>query len=304
MFDLKSTRYLAPDSGPTMEEHEAVMKTNDEALFCRVALDMNGMIPDAAVRLFQRHFPHEPISPLILRGTFIRTKAIDNALLQLVSSGKAQVVSFGAGFDTRWCRLHEQLGNVLRYVEVDFEEVIHKKQKALGQTQPLKDPRYCALALDLEQDDEKLSNLLSDHLDFSIRTIFISECCFMYLPSNRVRDIFLSLSKSFSSDSNFILYDTLFFKNDRFSSLMVENFARRGIRLDPIWITSHQEISTSWLPNWTAFELLLMQSLETSCYLTSADKVVLQTKIILDEYEELSLISSHYFLAILANTTH
>jgi hypothetical protein len=50
------------------EEHEAVVHTNDEALSCRISLDMSGMFPDPFVRLFKRHIQYEPTSPLILRG--------------------------------------------------------------------------------------------------------------------------------------------------------------------------------------------------------------------------------------------
>lgn len=56
----------------TPEEHEAVVHTNDEALSCRVALDMSGIFPDPFVRLFKRHIQYELTSPLILRGTLFK----------------------------------------------------------------------------------------------------------------------------------------------------------------------------------------------------------------------------------------
>ncbi|PJF18506.1 Leucine carboxyl methyltransferase [Paramicrosporidium saccamoebae] len=266
------------------EEHEAIVHTNDEALSCRIALDMSGMFPDPFARLFQRHVHYEPTSPLILRA----------------STEPVQVVTLGAGFDTRWHRLYDQLANVTRYLEIDFREVVHKKQRILGQQMPSQDPRYAMAAFDMEQDDQALLEFLQiNSLSLGVKTIFIAECFLMYLGQLRVQRLLTTLSMHFPIGSQVILYDAAFIENDRFSSFMVENFARRNIRLDPFWVLSPEQICNVWAPVWTTLDLQNMSNLEQSPYLTEDDKLILRTRSILDEYEEWALVSSHYYLAIL-----
>lgn len=235
-----------------------------------------------------------------LSGTFIRTKAIDNALLHIASMGPVQVVSLGAGFDTRWHRLYGQLGNIARYLEIDFEEVVHKKRKILAQQTPAQDSRYSIAAFDMEQDADMLITFLQmNGIDLRVRTVFIAECFLMYLSQLRTRRLLTALSTHFPVDSQILLYDAVFIENDRFSSFMVENFARRNIRLDPLWVFSSEQVCNVWTPVWTTFSLQTMNNLEQSWYLTEEDKLTLRTRSILDEYEEWELVSSHYYLAVL-----
>jgi len=72
--------------------------------------------------------------PLINRGTYTRTTAIDELVVQFLKSvpteQKKQVVSLGAGSDTRYWRLKERGGEWTRglvYHEMDFAEVARKK---------------------------------------------------------------------------------------------------------------------------------------------------------------------------------
>lgn len=72
--------------------------------------------------------------PLINRGTYTRTMAIDELVVQFlkgVSVGqRKQIVSLGAGSDTRYWRLKERGGEWARglvYHEMDFTEVAKKK---------------------------------------------------------------------------------------------------------------------------------------------------------------------------------
>lgn len=52
--------------------------------------------------------------PLIDRGTYLRVRCIDQILGDLLEAGPLQVVSLGAGFDTRFFRFHVQrLGSLL-----------------------------------------------------------------------------------------------------------------------------------------------------------------------------------------------
>lgn len=263
------------------------------------ALDINGMLPDPMAVTFRKYTHCEPIPPLIVRGTFIRTKAIDNALLRLVSSveGPVQVISLGAGFDTRWGRLAGNLMTVKRYVEVDFEEIVHKKMRILDRQSS---SSFSMIPFDLEQPDQQLlTALLKGGVDTTMRTIFISECCLMYLVRDRVKNLLSFLSTSFAT-ATFILYDALFIRGDRFSTTMIDNFARRTIILDPFWLTSATDLIPLWREcGWVVRACELMSKLENSEFLIDADRAILRAKSALDEYEEWQLISSHYYFAIL-----
>ncbi|KAF8453437.1 S-adenosyl-L-methionine-dependent methyltransferase [Terfezia claveryi] len=72
--------------------------------------------------------------PLINRGTYTRTMAIDELVVQFLkgvpTGQKKQIVSLGAGSDTRYWRLKERGGEWTRglvYHEMDFSEVARKK---------------------------------------------------------------------------------------------------------------------------------------------------------------------------------
>ncbi|RPB25965.1 leucine carboxyl methyltransferase [Terfezia boudieri ATCC MYA-4762] len=72
--------------------------------------------------------------PLINRGTYTRTTAIDELVVQFLkgvpTGQRKQIVSLGAGSDTRYWRLKERSGEWTRglvYHEMDFPEVARKK---------------------------------------------------------------------------------------------------------------------------------------------------------------------------------
>lgn len=100
--------------------------TNDEATTCRLYTHINnniylyissahmaGLINDPLVEHFLATSQHQPHfqqrlrrDPLIDRGTFLRVTSIDRILAGLLEKGPVQVVSLGAGFDTRFFRFH------------------------------------------------------------------------------------------------------------------------------------------------------------------------------------------------------
>jgi hypothetical protein len=121
----------------------------------------------------------------------------------------------------------------------------------------------------------------------------------MYLSQSRIQRLLTALSVHFPAGSQVLLYDAVFIENDRFSSFMMENFARRNIRLDPLWVLSSEQVCNAWTPVWVTLNLQTMNNLEQSQYLTEDDKLTLCTRCILDEYEEWELVSSHYYLAVL-----
>ncbi len=99
-----------------------------------------GLLVDPAVELFQRQPggalpPSTGSAPLIRRGTFLRSVALDRAILRAVggAAGGAQLLVLGAGFDTRPFREPFQraiaAAGLAAYVEVDLPAVIEAKRR-------------------------------------------------------------------------------------------------------------------------------------------------------------------------------
>lgn len=79
----------------------------------------------------------------------LRTRAIDDLLLEFVRRGGAQVVLLGAGYDARAARLHERLGSVLFY-EVDHPATQARKRRVLQHVAG--HPAASYIACDFEHD--------------------------------------------------------------------------------------------------------------------------------------------------------
>nr|CAD7266243.1 unnamed protein product [Timema shepardi] len=141
-------------------------------------------------------------SPLINIGYYVRATIIDFTLhtfLTDVSTQPAQIVSCGAGFDTNYFRLKSgtKLHPTVVYYEVDFPEVVERKSRIIGDTAVLSqavgvpddEPRdielkarqYRLLACDLRQLDNLESVLRLAGVDFSLPTLFLSECAVTYM---------------------------------------------------------------------------------------------------------------------------
>src|ERR1700733_15891768 len=110
----------------------SIVAFHSHAFFCS-SLDRISLLKDPYIQLF---FAESSggcwnKSPIINRGTFIRTISIDHLFAAFIEERNgAQVVSFGAGFDTRPLRL-SCTKKVEIVIELDFDRVIWKKQTVL-----------------------------------------------------------------------------------------------------------------------------------------------------------------------------
>ncbi|HSI65689.1 MAG TPA: SAM-dependent methyltransferase, partial [Candidatus Saccharimonadia bacterium] len=81
----------------------------------------------------------------------IRTVVIDQLIQELVARGADTVINLGAGLDTRPYRL--TLPSSLRWVEVDYADIIEHKDQLLANEKP--GVKLERVALDLSQIDER-----------------------------------------------------------------------------------------------------------------------------------------------------
>lgn len=145
----------------SMSTDAAVRETDNDAAVSRLSAVNAGYLDDPFATFFVKRAQARP--PLINVGTFLRTWGIDSLFRQFLESGppgqKKQVVSLGAGTDTRFFRIMTSgtppqgaprdesenqrasgqtrvrpsfsTADLHKYVEVDFAEATSKKAMAI-----------------------------------------------------------------------------------------------------------------------------------------------------------------------------
>ena len=251
-----------------------VQQTDQDASVSRLSAVEAGYLDDPFAKYFvsgegQKRFP------IINRGTYVRTKAIDNLVDGFLSKNPAQekqIISLGAGSDTRFFRLMSrrpvphgrgilQRPNVI-YHEIDFQaNTIQKLHpiKNLGElcvhvgtpltvfngTNPselynddtLHADQYHVHPVDLRTLDPSVPAPRSfSFIDTALPTLIISECCLCYLPPAAADTVALYFTQHLFPNSTpvgLILYEPIH-PNDPFGKTMVSNLAARGIVLQTL----------------------------------------------------------------------
>ena len=222
---------------------EEIQRTNDDAaLSKRFAVD-KGYWNDRFIRFFTKASDRK--APEISRGYFARVKGLgvlQEQFLEL-TSGQCQIVSFGAGSDTLFWRLHEADKRPLRYFELDFPNVTSRKCLAIKTRKSLLDPlvspqvspdqvlseNYCLLPADLRDTQLVESVLLKAGLDTSLPTLFLAECVLIYMEPERSKALIDWAGRNFAT-AVFLNYDP-FRLGDSFGQVMVDNLKVRGLDL-------------------------------------------------------------------------
>jgi [phosphatase 2A protein]-leucine-carboxy methyltransferase len=255
-------------------------------------------------------------------GTYVRTSAIDllvtKFLLAYPSSAK-QIVSLGAGTDTRFFRLMDVYPDIrLVYHEIDFPTNTVSKVACI-QKQPLlyrkllKIPStstkyhsetYNIHALDLRSlaspsEETPLPEI--PNLDPNIPTLFLSEMCLVYLEAPTVQSIVSSLVTHYlqpTTPASLVLYEPILLQ-DAFGRTMISNLQTRNIVLPTLttypglndqrtrlqgygFDTAAKAADTLWI--WRG-------------WVSQEEKERIARIEFLDEVEELELLLRHYCVA-------
>jgi methyltransferase (TIGR00027 family) len=114
----------------------------------------------------------------------IRTVAIDRLVLQAISLGIDTVVNLGAGLDTRPYRM--ELPSMLRWIEVDFPNIVTYKNEKLAAEKPV--CRLERIAADLS--DIPLRRRLFQQIGSESQSaLIITEGVIMYLSSDDAAEL-------------------------------------------------------------------------------------------------------------------
>lgn len=275
-------------------------------------------------RALQRHFSPQSVAaklPIINRGTYIRTAAVDSVIRAFItkSGGKCRVVSVGAGLDTRIFRLLQDYPN-LEYIETDFEQTTKLKASiiiddlemwnaVMGlksrsefqdilETEPsnvpssLEGPRYRLQGLDLRE-REKVSEFFAS-LAGGIPTLILAECVFCYLEPS-LREFIMETAQKYLQKRVMVLYEPMTL-NDEFGRVMVGNLQGRGLVMPGVMPTLELEKERAGRYFGNVFCSDMNEIYEK--WIDEDEKKRVSRLELLDEVEEWVLLLKHYALVV------
>ncbi|KAF2445908.1 leucine carboxyl methyltransferase [Karstenula rhodostoma CBS 690.94] len=258
----------ASSAGSEAVRDNAVRGTDQDAAGSRVSCVELGYLDDPYAKLFATQ-PSTRRLPLLNRGSYVRTTAIDTLIDRFLTTptpGPKQIVSLGAGTDTRYFRLRDKHPNTpLIYHELDFPANAASKLLSIHRSPDLQDaldtshlslslsppqqsyhsPTYNLHALDLRTlatpDPATLPDL--PNLNPTAPTLILSEMCLVYLHAPAVKSILHALTTHYLSPAapaSLVLYEPIR-PNDAFGRTMIANLATRNIILPTL--TAYPELA-------------------------------------------------------------
>jgi [phosphatase 2A protein]-leucine-carboxy methyltransferase len=317
----------APQEDAQDARDKIIRQTDGDASNSRLSAVALGYLNDEYASCFlQGQTPRR--YPLINRGTYVRTSAIDrlvdNFLSTTIDSNTsnastapwAQIVSLGAGSDTRFFRLSPARRQHILYHELDFLDNVRDKLSAISTTpkllsmlpshdispdkSSLLSPTYNLHTLDLRDlastSPPSIPNLSSD-----LPTLLISECCLCYLPPQTTSSILGHFTTIIPSASlAIILYEPIR-PYDSFGKTMLTNLASRGIQLQTVcrYYSLAAQRSRLASAGFTSGQGAadVEQIYYSQEWVTEAERERVERLEWLDEVEEWKLLASHYCVA-------
>ena len=239
------------------EPDALVRKTATDAVTSKACMVKLGYFADEFVEPFSALASGGRLqrrSPLINRGYFSRTAAIDVAMAQFLatSGGRGQCVVLGAGMDTSFFRIAsspERAAQLRAYFELDFAAIVATKASVIvskptllmlvaTEGPPPADPRelhgekYHLMAADLRDLSAVDAQLCAAGWDATLPTLFVSECVLIYMEADEADAVVAWASKRCARCA-FVMYEQLH-PHDPFGRTMVLNLKRRGCPLRSI----------------------------------------------------------------------
>lgn len=293
---------------------EPVMATNDDASECKRGAVQLGYWTDNYISYFVKQI--ERRAPEINRGYFARIKGVDNFIQKFISraGSNAQIINFGAGFDTLYWRLKDEGIVISNYIELDFPTVTSKKCYMIKRNKPLLDRIYeqdgevkfsstdlhsgnfHCLGVDLRNIPQLKEKLNQAEIKYNKPTLFIAECVLVYIESEWVNRLLQWISSSFSNGF-FINYE-MCNMNDTFGDIMMGNLRARGCNL--AGISSCKNLDTQkyrftnngWLGAKAWDMVQVYHSIDTS------ERTRIEKIEFLDEQELLVQLFQHYCICV------
>ncbi|KAI0645218.1 leucine carboxyl methyltransferase [Trametes meyenii] len=313
------------------EGDAAIRATDNDAALARLSAVRLGYLTDPFITpLVSRPHLQPPRPPLINIGTYVRSEALDALVNEWLALSeregvKCQIVSMGAGSDTRFWRIAAgpKRNLLARYIEVDFPEITTKKAMAIRKSKDLsallgnledvsitnggtslRSPTYNLLAADLRSPAaQSLGPLLASGpeplLLPSLPTILIFECVLAYMTPKASAAVLQWYTDYFAASAapgvlGCIVYE-MFALEDPFGKVMVSNLKARNVTLPG----AEPYRTFASLPNrflqhgWELAKALTLKDIRRE-YINSSELERISQLEMLDEIEELELVLAHY----------
>ncbi|KAI0776248.1 leucine carboxyl methyltransferase [Trametes elegans] len=319
------------------EGDAAIRATDSDAALARLSAVHKGYLTDPFLYSFVTR-PNLQLlrPPLINIGTYVRSEALDEVVGQWLDFSqqegvRCQIVSMGAGSDTRFWRIATgpKKDVLARYVEIDFPQITAKKAMAIRKSKELSatlgrpeevslanggttlhSPVYNLLAADLrEPPADSLAPLLTSGteplLSASLPTLLLFECVLVYMipaASDAIlqwyTDYFAnSASQGGAGVLGCVVYE-MFALNDPFGEVMVNNLKARNVSLpgaEPYPTVA--SLQDRFLQHgWEVARALTLKDIRREFIEPSELERISQLEM-LDEIEELELVLAHYAIS-------
>ncbi|ODV80237.1 leucine carboxyl methyltransferase 1 [Suhomyces tanzawaensis NRRL Y-17324] len=274
--------------------------------------------------------------PLINRGTYLRTKLIDQVTEEFIKQfDVCQILSLGGGSDTRGFRFLEKFERVI-YHEIDFPESTKIKKVAILRNEKLKSivesqgesvditskeqfqqlspnlhtKRYHLQSYDLRKLSSGLTSEdvipLLKHFDSSLPTLVLSECVLCYASPSENEEIIKFWKHQCRGLVSFLIYEPMSL-NDSFGATMTKNLLQRGINLQTfnelpdlnsrlVFLSDICGLSHIKLTNMSDVGGYVIYSSSKKPWIEVSDMKRINKLEFIDEVEEIKLLFEHYCL--------
>ncbi|KAL7627823.1 carboxy methyl transferase for protein phosphatase 2A [Parahypoxylon ruwenzoriense] len=308
-------------SHSTAPSHEInIQGTDTDAAVSRMSAVNLGYLQDPFAEYFVQTPVNGPVRrlPIINRGTYTRTAALDKLISSFLSNTgtrERQVISLGAGTDTRCFKLFSQPNQAgLVYHEIDFPAISAKKLQLVNTIPQLRaiipNPQaennswtstalqngcqYRCHGLDLRVllngDVKSLDSIRTD-----IPTVLVSECCLCYLETSEAQGVIKYFTERIPNLA-IMIYEPIR-PGDSFGKQMVSNLAARQIRMPTLDAYQDPAKQQSRLRG-AGFDLVKSLTIKEVWrhWITEEEKERVDDLEGLDEVEEWNLLADHYII--------
>ncbi|VDC02675.1 unnamed protein product [Peniophora sp. CBMAI 1063] len=327
MFPPRAPAFRDPLTSPSaagpVDADAPVRATDNDAALARLSAVQKGYLTDPFIaQLVPRAHLQPARPPLINIGTYLRGKGLDELVESFIhlaeaDDKKAQIVSVGAGSDTRFWRLATgPLGSSLaRYVELDMPENTSRKAMAIRKSRTLNpvlgsdvriggggtslhSPIYNLLPVDLRHSPStSLGPNVSPLLDPALPTLVLCECVLAYLHPSTSDALLTWFGEHCKGVLGVAIYE-MFGLNDSFGRVMKSNLKSRNVDLpgaEPF--DDLQSLPRRFIRlGFTTAHALTLRDIRRD-HVESKEQVRISRLEMLDEVEELELVLQHYAIS-------
>jgi len=228
------------------------MQTSNDALITKIYAEKLGYFKDEFVSLFTNKRQAKKMYPIINRGTWARVYTVRQILLRFLAanSGKVNVLSLGAGFDSTYFWLRKKLGedkttaDHINWLEVDFHDVVKQKHDFIKDKEKLSSlvGAFTFVDNDLVADGYKVftCDVRDGHIlkqkfdackvDRTLPTLLVTECLMIYMTGSESTGVYNWIRDYFTGDFVSVNYEMIN-PDDAFGKMMVTNLEERGCQL-------------------------------------------------------------------------